>query len=695
MTGSPLLAPVSALKGVGPKVASRCEKLGLVLVRDLLFHLPLRYEDRTRVTPLGALRPGMERLVEGTVELAQVQYGRRRALLVRVADGTGAITLRFFHFNAMQQRGFVRGARIRCYGEARPGPAGIEMVHPEYQIVAADAALPVDSRLTPVYPATEGLTQTALRRLSEQALAALDQDLSPADPVDGLLACEPGRLPRLADALRLVHRPPPAVPVEALLAGRHPAQRRLAVEELLAHHLSLRLSRERFRIHRAPTLTGTGRLASRLLQRLGFALTGAQRRVCAEIDADLAVPEPMLRLLQGDVGAGKTIVAALAALKAVEHGMQAALMAPTELLAEQHLRTFRRWMEPLGVPVLWLSGRLTRTERARTIQTIATTPGAIVVGTHALFQSGVDFHALAIAIIDEQHRFGVHQRLALRDKGAADGLHPHQLVMTATPIPRTLAMTAYAELDVSVIDELPPGRTPIATVVLPDSRRADIVERIAAAVRAGRQIYWVCTLIEESDELEAQAATEAAQVLGESLPEVRVGLVHGRMKDDEKDAAMRAFLGQEIDLLVATTVIEVGVDVPNASLMVIENAERLGLAQLHQLRGRVGRGSRASDCVLMYRGPLSDMARERLRIMRETTDGFAIAQRDLDLRGPGEFLGTRQAGAAGFRIADLARDADLIDTVARIGERLQREVPAFVPELVERWIGGAARYAQV
>jgi len=696
---APLESPVSDLAGVGPKMAERCARLGIRRIGDVLFHLPLRYQDRTRVTPIGALRPGGEALVEGVVELTQVHFGRRRALLSRLSDGSGALTLRLFHFSAAQQHALARGTRLRCFGEVRSGPATLEMVHPEYQRLDGASPAAVEQALTPIYPTTEGLHQAGLRRLSEQALALLEHSDELDDPrLESLLRrhLPAGTdLPALGAALRFVHRPPPDAPTAALLDGTHPAQRRLALDELLAHRLSLRQTRVALQRRSAPALAGPGRLGQALRARLPFTLTGAQERALAAIAADLARPTPMLRLLQGDVGSGKTVIAALAALTAIEHGLQAAVMAPTELLAEQHLRTFTQWLEPLGVPVLRLSGRLARAARERALQTLRATPAALVVGTHALYQERVEFQRLGLVIIDEQHRFGVHQRLALRDKGRGAHGQPHQLVMTATPIPRTLAMTAYAELDVSVIDELPPERQPVTTAVIPDTRREEVIERIAAAVRGGRQVYWVCTLIEESEALQCQAATDTARQLAANLPGVRVGLVHGRLKDTDKDAVMNDFLGGAVELLVATTVIEVGVDVPNASLMIIENPERLGLAQLHQLRGRVGRGTRASDCVLLYHPPLSGLARERLAIMRRTGDGFVIAQRDLELRGPGELLGTRQAGLAQLRIADLVRDADLVGTAAQVADALLRTEPARAAAIVGRWLGHALDYVEV
>ncbi|MEQ8493706.1 MAG: ATP-dependent DNA helicase RecG [Gammaproteobacteria bacterium] len=687
-----LEAPVTALAGVGPRLAESFAKLAIRYVGDLLFHLPLRYEDRTRLTPVGALRPGHGALIEGTVEVAQIVFGRRRALLCRLSDGSGALHLRFFHFNSAQQQRLASGRRVRCFGEVRRGPHTLEMVHPEVQVIDADGATPVEAELTPIYPTTEGLHQARLRRLTDQALALLDDgnatDLLP-DALRASLA-----LPTLAEALRFVHRPPPDADLGMLAESQHPAQRRLVFEELLAHQISLRRLRENARRYAAPRVTG-GPLRSRLVDALGFQLTGAQQRVIGEIDADLDAGVPMLRLLQGDVGAGKTAVAAAVACALIEHGYQVALMAPTELLAEQHGANLRRWFEPLGVTVVQLTSRATRRQRTPLLARLAEPDPLLAVGTHALFQQDVCYGRLGLIIVDEQHRFGVDQRLALRDKGARDGYRPHQLIMTATPIPRTLAMTAYADLDVSVLDELPPNRKPVRTVVMNETRRTDLVARIAAVTAEDRQVYWVCPLIEESEQLESQAATETAEQLAAALPGIRVGLVHGRLADRDKDAAMAAFAAGETQLLVATTVVEVGVDVPNASLMIIENAERLGLSQLHQLRGRVGRGARHADCVLLYKAPLSALARQRLEVMRETTDGFLIADRDLALRGPGELLGTRQAGAAQFRIADLTRDAALLDEVRRGAELLIDAHPERAARLVERWLAGRTEYGGV
>ena len=686
--------PVTALRGVGPALARTLdERLGLRTVQDVLFHLPLRYEDRTRIVPIGTLRNGDRAVVEGEVQLAEVVFRRRRALLVRIADGSGFLTLRFFHFSAAQQQGLVRGTRLRCYGEARLGPGGLEIVHPEYRRIALDSPAPEVESLTPIYPTTEGVQQGRLRMLTGLSLAMLAseglRDLIPHGVLDAL------DLPTLEAALRYVHRPPPDANLELLNEGRHPAQRRLAFEELLAHQLSLRLMRQAADRDRSWPLPRRGDLVERCLERLPFKLTGAQARAWTEIAADLEREHPTMRLVQGDVGSGKTVVAALAALRAVEHGAQAAVMAPTELLAEQHARNFLGWLEPLGVRVALLTGRHTGRARAALEQDLASGDIQVAIGTHALFQEGVAFQRLAVVVVDEQHRFGVHQRLQLREKGVADGRYPHQIVMTATPIPRTLAMTAYADLDVSVIDELPPGRTPIRTVVLQDTRRDEVVARIDTACRSGRQAYWVCPLIEESDELRYQAAEETAAALAGALPGVRIGLVHGRMPGAKKDAVMSAFKAGKLDLLVATTVIEVGVDVPNASLMIVENAERMGLAQLHQLRGRVGRGSVESTCVLLYHPPLSPIARERLGVMRDTNDGFEVARRDLELRGPGELLGTRQTGLMQLRVADLVRDSDLLPGVQKAAALMLGGPQANIAPLVSRWVGEGERFRKV
>ncbi|KFA19860.1 ATP-dependent DNA helicase RecG [Xanthomonas vasicola pv. musacearum NCPPB 4392] len=699
-------APLSSLPGVGPKVADKFAARVILSVQDLWLHLPLRYEDRTRLTTIAQLQSGVPAQIEGRVDAVERGFRFRPVLRVAVSDAShGTLVLRFFHFRAAQVAQFAVGTRVRVFGTPKPGQNGWEIVHPSYRVLAPDEDAGLGDSLDPVYPVLEGVGPATLRKLIGQALERL-----PPEAALELLPphwLQDEQLPSLRAALLTMHRPPVGTDPQQLLAGGHPAQQRLAIEELLAHQLSLRRQRIALQRFHAPTLPGNGTLVQQLRKALPFQLTGAQQRVFEQIARDLAHPSPMLRLVQGDVGSGKTVVAALAAMLAVEQGKQVALAAPTELLAEQHLNNLRGWLEPLGIRIVWLAGKVTGKARAAAMADVASGQAQVVVGTHALMQEAVVFHDLALAIIDEQHRFGVHQRLALRDKGAAAGSVPHQLVMTATPIPRTLAMSTYADLDVSAIDELPPGRTPVQTIVLSAERRPELVERIRVACAEGRQAYWVCTLIEESEEpekgahgqhsgpprIEAQAAEVTFEALSAQLPGVRVALVHGRMKPAEKQKAMLDFKQGRSDLLVATTVIEVGVDVPNASLMIIENAERLGLAQLHQLRGRVGRGAAASSCVLLYQAPLSMMARQRLETMRQTNDGFVIAEKDLELRGPGELLGTRQTGLASFRIADLARDAGLLPRVQVLAERLLAEAPDIADRVVARWIGGAVRYA--
>jgi ATP-dependent DNA helicase RecG len=684
---------VTALRGVGAALAARLARLGVTRVADLLFLLPLRYEDRTQLTPIGALTSATRAAVEGEIQLTEVAWRGRRQLLTRISDGTGLLTLRFFYFSASQQHALARGTRLRCFGEVRRGPLGLEMVHPEYRRLPGDAAAPLEDTLTPIYPLTEGVPQGRLRALIGEALREVQRS-GISDFLPAGVALPPG-LPGLQAALAYLHAPPRGARLGELAAGRHPAQRRLAFEELLAHTLALKMRKRTLQSDPAAPLPDQAALAARLRASLPFALTAAQARALGDVERDLAGSVPMVRLLQGDVGCGKTVVAALAAARAAGSGAQAALMAPTELLAEQHWRNFHHWLAPLGEPVALLSGSLPARKRRSALAALASGEIRLVVGTHALFQAGIEFVRLALVIVDEQHRFGVQQRLKLSEKGAHAGRLPHQLIMTATPIPRTLAMTAYADLDISVIDELPPGRTPLQTVVVPEQRRAEVVARIVEACRAGRQAYWVCPLIDESDELRAQAAEETASRLAAALPGVKVALVHGRMSAAARDAAMLAFKSGRIQLLVATTVIEVGVDVPNATLMVIENAERMGLAQLHQLRGRVGRGSEASSCVLLYRAPLSALARERLRVIRESCDGFEIAHRDLELRGPGELLGTRQTGLAQLRVADLMRDADLLPRVQESAERLLARSPQSVSALTRRWIGAGERYGRI
>jgi ATP-dependent DNA helicase RecG len=677
-------------------LAPKPARLGALHPDDILFVLPLRYEDRTRVVPIGALVPGMRAVVEGEVLLAEIVFRRRRTLLVRLADGSGSLTLRFFYFSNAQREGLARGTRLRCHGELRRGPLGLEIVHPEYRRIVG-LGEPLPQTMTPIYPATEGLTQGRLRAAVDRALAAMDT----SGVVELLPESLLGRagLPTLRAALEFVHRPPVGTQLAELAAGRHPAQRRLAFEELLAHQLSLMELRRRLRRDHATALTDPVGLTARLLAALPFSLTGAQRRVLDEVESDLALATPMARLVQGDVGCGKTVIAAAAAARAIGSGAQVAFMAPTELLAEQHARSLAAWFDPLGVTVSLLTGSQPARTRRAALQAAASGSAQLCVGTHALFQEEVRFSNLGLAIIDEQHRFGVQQRLQLAAKGnAATPPHehtPHQLIMSATPIPRTLAMTLYADLDVSIVDELPPGRTPVRTVVVPEEKRAAIVARIDEACRAGRQAYWVCPLIEESEELAASAAEETAAALAEALPAHRVELLHGRMPSKQKDRIMQQFAAGTVQLLVATTVIEVGVDVANASLMVIENAERMGLAQLHQLRGRVGRGQQESSCVLLYRAPLSEMARARLAAIRDTNDGFRIARRDLELRGPGELLGRRQTGLAQLRVADLARDADLLDEVRATANQMLQAMPERVAALRIRWIGEREQYGRV
>ncbi len=675
---------LQSLRGVGPRLAEKLADYGIHQVEDLLFHLPLRYQDRTRVTPIAALQANMEAVVEGEVRAADIVFGRRRSLVARIQDGSGTLTLRFFHFSAAQKNGLTPGTRLRCFGAVRRGAHGLELYHPEYRQLA-DERVDIDDRLTPIYPTTDGIGQSQWRKLCAQALSQLARhapaDLLPTGHTQGF---------SLVEALHYLHTPPPDAPLALLQEGRHPAQLRLALEELTAHHLALQRLRQQQQSVRAPCLPMQHEAHSNLLAALPFSPTAAQQRVMAEIGQDLARDIPMLRLLQGDVGSGKTLVAAAAALQAISNGFQVAIMAPTEILAEQHRQSFASWLQPLGHNPLLLTGKTRAKARRETLAALAESNALLVVGTHALFQSEVAFARLGLVIVDEQHRFGVHQRLSLTEKATGDSGRPHQLVMTATPIPRTLSMVAYADLDCSVIDELPPGRQPVTTVLIDAARREQIVERVSSACQSGRQAYWVCTLIEDSDALQAQAAESTAAALAEDLPDLRIGLIHGRLPAKEKEAVMAAFKAGELALLVATTVIEVGVDVPNASLMVIENPERLGLAQLHQLRGRVGRGQAASHCVLLYQSPLSQQGKRRLMAMRESNDGFYIAEQDLALRGPGEVLGTRQTGDMSFRIADLALHADLLEQARDISVSA-----VAADQLIERWTGEKQRFASV
>jgi ATP-dependent DNA helicase RecG len=642
-----------------------------------------------------------EVVIEGEVRASDIVFGRRRSLVCRIQDHSGVVTLRFFHFNRAQQERLKPGTKLRCFGEVRRGKSGVELYHPEYQTLDQANPPALEDKLTPIYPATEGITQSRIRDLCSQALERLkDQSIRELLPPDLGSSLRQELAYSLPQALRLLHNPPPGTALNLLAEGEHPAQQRLAAEELIAHNLSLLKLRQQVQQQQAPVLTEDKSAATAFLEQLPFSLTAAQHRVAAEISSDISTAIPMLRLVQGDVGSGKTVVAALAATQAIANGHQVALMAPTEILADQHRINFEQWLQPLGIRVAYLTGKVKGKAREVQLGAIADGTAKMVIGTHALFQESVEFYDLGLSIIDEQHRFGVHQRLALRKKGFSvegsnlRGPAPHQLIMTATPIPRTLAMSAYADLDCSVIDELPPGRIPVETVVLSNLRRNDVIARVRASCGTGRQAYWVCTLIEESDVLEAQAAEVTSAELQLMLPELSIGLVHGRLKPREKLEIMASFKAGEIDLLVATTVIEVGVDVPNASLMIIENSERLGLSQLHQLRGRVGRGSQSSHCVLLYSPPISGNGSARLKIMRETTDGFKIAEKDLELRGPGEVLGTRQTGDMQLHIADLQRDAHMLPHIKHLAQDLLLNHPQNVDALITRWLGQSEQYAQ-
>lgn len=687
--------PVTALAGVGPQMALKLARVHVHTVQDVLFHLPHRYEDRTSVTDMGALIPSLSTVVIGQIDLAQVVFGRRRSLLVRISDGTGSVTIRMFYFNRAQEKSFQRGLWVKCFGEVRLGAKGFEMIHPEYRVSASEPDGGFDSTLTPVYPTTEGVSQTLWRKITDQVL----QDALPQvqELVD--VQCLPTEMQgvyesaSLQQAIKALHRPTLGVDLTSMQEASSNAHQRLIMEELLAHHFSLRKSRAAREHERAPLLEKDQNLEQQFLENLGFTLTGAQQRVSREVAEDLFRKAPSMRLVQGDVGSGKTVVAALAMLQAVSARVQTVLMAPTELLAEQHFATIGKWFAELGIEVGWLASKTPAKQKRETMQKLASGELLVAVGTHALIQDAVEYRYLGLVVIDEQHRFGVEQRLALRSK-TPEGQVPHQLVMTATPIPRTLAMTFYADLDVSSIDELPPGRKVVDTVVIPaETRRPEVIQRVRAACEQGRQVYWVCPLIDESEALEAQAATDTEQELKAVLKGLRIGLVHGRLKSKEKEAVMNDFRQGEIDLLVATTVIEVGVDVPNASLMIIENAERMGLAQLHQLRGRVGRGSEQSFCILLYQMPLSQHAKLRLKTLRETNDGFVIAEKDLEIRGAGELLGTRQTGSITFKVADLIRDQHLLPLVDGCATKLAKITPQTIEPLIDRWIGSKEEYA--
>jgi len=689
---------INQLSGVGQRTAERLGKLDIHSLQDLLFHLPSRYQDRTRITPIGALSEGSHVLIEGTILACDVVPGRRRSLLCRIEDGSGITSLRFYYFSASLRSELQRGRQLRCFGEVRRGSTGLELYHPECQLEQRGQLAALQGSLTPIYPTTDGITQNKLRQLIIQALDILKLDRS----LPELLPVNIGphtQFQDIAATLEFLHRPPAKdlTPrdLQQLVLRRHPAQLRLALEELVAHQLSLLQLRQRIREKTAPSLSSDQNLHARFLSALPFPLTGAQQRVIAEIQQDLQCQQPMLRLIQGDVGSGKTLVAAMSALSAVASGFQAAIMAPTEILAEQHYNNFQQWLVPLNIEVAWLTGKQTAATRRQHSEAIASGQASIVIGTHALFQKDVSFHRLALIIIDEQHRFGVHQRLALLDKGNTEQGVPHQLIMTATPIPRTLAMSAYADLDCSIIDELPPGRTPVETIAIAAERRDQVIQRVREACNKGRQAYWVCTLIEESETLQCQAAEVTAEQLSAQLSELNIGLIHGRLKGPEKADIMARFKAGELDLLVATTVIEVGVDVPNASLMIIENPERLGLSQLHQLRGRVGRGAQQSFCVLMYSMPLPQHARERINIMRESSDGFVIAEKDLELRGPGEVLGTKQTGIMSFKVADFELSTELLPKTQAYASEILSRYPQHIEPLVKRWLGSSQRYGNV
>ena len=687
MSQSILLEPVTTLRGVGAKMASRLAEIGIRSLEDLLFHFPLRYQDRTQVTPIAGLRDQVDAVIEGTVRGAAVTMSRRRTLLVKVEDNTGLLTVRFFHFRQAQVTQFKTGARVQLFGTPRRLGSGTEVIHPEYRL--GETADLVEPALTPVYPTVSGIGQSTWRKLCGQALAALNRQ----PPEDLLQGITEDRI-TLGEAIAFLHNPPPGTELDPIHGGVHPAQIRLAREELIAHQLTVQGVRDTERKHQAPSITSAAEITQQFIAGLPFAPTAAQMRVAKELAADMAQPQPMLRLVQGDVGSGKTLVAAQATLDTIAAGYQVAFMAPTELLAEQHHANLAGWFDELGLPVAWLSGRIKGKARQAVLEQLAHGQAPVVVGTHALFQDDVVFQRLGLIIVDEQHRFGVHQRLSLADKGA-DGQHPHQLALTATPIPRSLAMVAYGDLDCSIIDELPPGRQPVTTTLIDSTRREAVIRRVGAACQDGRQAYWVCTAIEESDTLDIEAAEATADQLGSALPGVRVGMVHGKLKPQEKASVMAAFKAGDIQLLVATTVIEVGVDVPNASLMIIDNAERLGLAQLHQLRGRVGRGATESHCLLMFKQPLSDTAQQRLTTMQESSDGFLIAERDLAIRGPGELLGTRQTGLAAFRIALLPEHEDLLIEAQAVAARLYEHDLPRAQALMQRWAGARADFARV
>lgn len=684
------MTTLSEIKAFSKPLVASLNKLGICNLQALLLHLPLRYIDETHITAVRDLRVAEAAQVEGEVVHAEVSYKPRKALIARLEDASGQLTLRFLHFYPSQIAALKVGTKLRVYGEVRSGFFGYEMVHPTCKTVGEKTI--VAETLTPVYPTVAGLTQASLRK--SIALALSPEQFNRAALIETLpaQAYQQYRFPSFAASLHALHNPPPDADLRALEGKTTPEWQRLAFDELLAQQLSMRKHYERRRSVDAPQFTPSKQLVSALLKSLPFTLTQAQQKVALEIERDLIQPHPMQRLLQGDVGSGKTIVACMAALQSIESGWQVALMAPTEILAEQHYRKMLGWLNPLGIQIAWLTGSQSKKERDAAMQSMADGSAQLVIGTHALFQDAVQFKKLGLAIIDEQHRFGVQQRLALRKKGQPE---PHQLMMTATPIPRTLSMSYYADLDVSVIDELPPGRTPIVTKLVSDVRRDEILQRVREACAQGNQAYWVCPLIEESEALQLATANDTYLLMQSEFPELSVGLVHGRMKPAEKQVVMAAFSSGELQLLVATTVIEVGVDVPNASLMVIEHAERMGLSQLHQLRGRVGRGAAKSACIMLYQNKLSETARARLKVIYESNDGFAIAQADLNLRGPGEFLGVRQSGVPMLKIADLNRDAVLLEAAKNMADKLLKNYPAEVENHLERWMGSAGELVKV
>ncbi|MCX8655225.1 ATP-dependent DNA helicase RecG [Gilliamella sp. B2894] len=684
--------PLIKLSGVGDSLEKKFHALGIDTIQDLLFHFPLRYEDRTTSCAIGDVTVGKHTTIEGCIIKTEVILKRKQMLVCHIQDESGIAILRFMNFNAGIKASLIQGQWVRAYGEIKSGKNYPEIIHPQYKVNAnrEDIALTDGSqeRYTPIYSTTYGLTQNVIRKLIQSALLLLKRN-PPIEILPNYLSNH--YLPAL-DSLTIIHNPPIDTDINLLGTGEHRAIKRFIIEELLAYHLSMLLLKVDNQKHQAYAMRINQKFITPFLASLPFSPTNAQQRVVKDIYTDMAKPIPMMRLIQGDVGSGKTLVAALAALNAIENHQQVVLMAPTEILAEQHYNNFKQWFEPLGIKVDWLSGRLTAKNKKQRYESVQNGDITMLIGTHAVFVDKVEFASLGLVIIDEQHRFGVNQRLTLWEKGIKEGMHPHQLIMTATPIPRTLAMTVYADLDVSVIDELPPGRTPVTTVVIPNSRREEIIERVHQACLSARQVYWVCTLVEESEILDAQAAEMLVEELGERLPSLSIALIHGKMKSDDKQLVMQNFKAGNIQLLVATTVIEVGVDVPNASLMIIENAERLGLAQLHQLRGRVGRGSAVSYCVLMYQAPLSKVAQARMKVMRESNDGFVIAQKDLEIRGSGEILGTRQMGVANFKIVDLIRDQHLISEIQKISHSLQQNYPQVAQQLIACWLPDRQKY---